>query len=87
MATGRPVECSWVWAGTGGSVRRPVDGSWVCAGTGEPVEMLANEDAETVAAFGFSPAEKVVVTTSLGLMLEADREFIIGGNPKIEAGV
>lgn len=46
--------------------------------------VFAEADAETVVAVGIGAAERVVATTSLGILVEADADGVTGGRPRIE---
>lgn len=46
------------------------------------VDVFDGEDARTLAGFEVGSAEKVVVTISLKILVPADEDDVIGGNPK-----
>ena len=76
-AVGKLDECFWVWTGTEVSVN--------VLGGAAAVSLVA-EDAVTVAAFDFGPAEKVVVTVLPKVVVGADDEGVTGASPSILPG-
>lgn len=48
------------------------------------MDVLVVENAIILAGFGVGTAEKLTVTRSLGLMVPADEDDVIGGNPRME---
>lgn len=48
------------------------------------VDVFGVEDARTLAGFEVGSAEKVVVTTSLKILVPAVEDDVTGGNPKME---
>ena len=48
------------------------------------MDVVDEEDTETLVGFEVGFAEKVVVTTSLKILVPVDEDDVIGGKPKME---